>query len=439
MPKPRTNAAAIEYWAAAILDREPAPAIEVNSVIVNNDVVFSYGSHWPMGAIDRDAKGRARRVFLNSDHCSSQGWHHTSTDQWHVNLSANAAVAAAKWPIEVIRRPMGTGWRVSGDGMIECRPKSSDPRPPSDWSCEIPPVFHATDPGPEPVDDGVGCIAGQREEYSYEDSMYIGSDSRTYGIADISDHTQDQGYAYPRTLAYVFNPPLPGDSTYWHHYGENAGRALHARRAANGVITWRKPREWEWQRAERGEEEDKFCPHCVAFMREHSRWSERFHGPRWGRNRGRGWRLYSEMLENFGSIEEWREQRLIAYRRMRAGRKAFAEWESRNRMPVSFLPSEGDSFALRQVPRLDRDGYPLRKDSEAYFRMQRAAERAERRKQREHEARERQRQQVERFARRMKRQREHKRRQKYRFEYIAAELATTLANLHESPTTERES
>ncbi len=427
MPKPRTNADTIERWADSILEREPSPSYEVNSIIVQNDVVFSFGSHWPMGVIERAPSGKVRRVYLNSDHCASMGFANTNGDQWTATAAARAA--CAKVGAEIISRPMGTGWWLSGDGMIQCRPNPSDPRPPSDWSCEIPTVFHATDPGPEPVDDGVGCIVGQREEYSYT--------SRWYAFADPELRCDDQAYVAANPGDYMLRNVTPGAWTYWKVCEDRSGRNLHSEHAHNGVITYREPKTWEtwtycrepktWETGGGHDRatENKICPHCLAFAKLHARWREAYEGPFWGRNRGKGWRLYSEMMERFGSSEEWREQRLVEFRRVREGRKTFAAWRERNYMPVSSLPAQGKG-SLGYVPRLDREGYPLRKDSEAYFRAQRAADRRKRRAEREHEAQVRYERQVERFARGMRNRR------RTTFTQRAANIAAELRQVREA-------
>ncbi len=399
MPKPRTNADTIERWADSILEREPAPSYEVNSIIVSNDVVFSFGRHWPMGVIERGPGGKVRRVYLNSDHCSSMGFANTDGDQWTVTLAAQAA--AAKMGAEIVKRPMGTGWRVSGDGMVECRPNPSDPRPPSDWSCEIPTVFYATNPGPEPVDDGVGCIVGHSEEYTYQTT-----ESHYHGL---SLPARIPLGAHPRGR---MNPGTTYESV--EYVVEHTGR-----------LTWRKPHYWETFGGQSSANEDKVCPHCLTFAKLHARWREQYAGPYRGRNRGKGWRLYSEMMERFGTADEWREQRLVEFRRVREGRKTFAAWRERNYMPVASLPAQG-SGPLNYVPRLDREGYPLRKDSEAYFRMKRAGERNRRRAAREHEARQRYERQVERFARGMRNRR------KPSFVQTAAQIASELRAVNDA-------
>jgi hypothetical protein len=101
-------------------------------------------------------------------------------------------------------------------------------------------------------------------------------------------------------------------------------------------------------------------------------------------------------------------------------------WRARNFIPFSALPTK------RGVPRLDADGFPLRKDSEAYFQRERERARRERQARRDHERRERERRQVERFIK------SYRRRRRPTFEQIAGDVAQTIQTIL-TPTHELES
>ncbi len=413
MPKPRTNDEAIAHWASFIQKREPAPCLDVNSIRLRGDTIMHYGEHWPMAVLDRDKSGRVRRIFLNSNSCASGGWGPgTNSVQYDV---AQAARAKAPSSVKFFDVPMGADGWVSGDGMIACKPNPTDPRPDEFYrSCEIPTVFYARDPGPEPVDDGVGCIAGQREEYSFEESHY--------DYFDPELRTQDQAYA----VGDLLRAPRPGDLTYWEHY-VNCMPALRYIRAENGVMVWGENPWFDYSLPRPANMEYKQCPHCAAFQKLHARWNEAYHGGGYGSGhmRGKGYKLYAEMMETYGTVQEWREARLTEFRRVRKGREDFKAWYERNHMPASLLPRMGDGD-LRYVPRIDlADGHPYKKDSEAFFRQVREAARRARRQEREREARRRYERQVERFARGMRKRRPQT------FTAVAANVARELAEVRQ--------
>lgn len=432
MAKPRTNDDAVQHWADSILATEDVSALDVNSIEIRDGAIFHYGTHWPMGVIERHANGRVKRVFVNSNDCSKQsGWGHP-TNSVNSDVIRAARHVAAKRDIPVISVPMGS--RYVSDDSIRCKPKDSDPEPPANWRCEIPTYFRASDPGEVPVDDEVGCIARTREEFEYSEEGYMHANEE-YAV-------QDQAYTLADPNDYFSRDIIPG--AFIVAYTGSGQRTLRIKRAYMGSIYWGRTDYW-WSdqreqghhRPNRGEtpgEVYKQCPHCAAYRAKLEAWTLRMYGPTYGAKRGKGWKLYSELIERYGSVDEWKSERLIEFRRVRDGRKAHAAWLKRNTMPQDYVPRLG-AGSLRYVPKLDSDGLPFRKDSERYFLLQRKAERAERRREREAAARERHRRQVERFACQMRARRGTSFTQ--RAANIARELAAVNAAL--SPTTELES
>lgn len=408
MAKPRTNADAAEYWAQSICEREPRDYLTVNSIIVERDVVYSFGRHFPMGVIQRRSDGRVKRVVLNSDSYGSRGWANTPGDQWNVKLAARDYAAKARVPVvEQLLSAYRTG------GRIQCRPKPEDPEPEAYPRTEVPPYFHARHPGDEPVHDRTNCIAGRVEAYEYQEDEYLLSNLELY--ADDQTYTM-RGYSTPR----------PGDFLYRKYGASGTGGSIYARRMHTGhIVVGGKQHEYQhFQEHPRPANVTyKQCPCCYAHMTAHHRWHVYMHG---GYELGhggykKGWLRHEALMREHGGEEGWREARRQDLRRVREARKVRAAWEERNFMPFDCVPTK------RGIPVLDADGYPLRKHSEAYFRRQRELERQERQRQRELERLHRERIQVEKFKARVERIRAEKRART--FEGAAHNVAITLANL----------
>lgn len=152
----------------------------------------------------------------------------------------------------------------------------------------------------------------------------------------------------------------------------------------------------------------------VTWSREGYAWHAAMHGRR-------GYATYLKMMERFGAESEWREARREDVRRVREARKAHAEWVTRNTMSWHFVSVM--HYAGVQIPNLDANGYPLRKDEYAYQRWQRAAERQVRQARRSAMKRAAERRQLERFTASIRRRR------RPSFESVAAETAQNLADL----------
>lgn len=177
-----------------------------------------------------------------------------------------------------------------------------DPEP-AHGNRSIPKPFHAPNPGPEPQDDGENCIAGTREDFSYQYESFV----------------------------FTERDRRPGDFGV-HHYG-----ASYARRSANGGIVWGRTRNnmaYEGETIELPNEHYTYkqCPHCIVFAERHAAWTLAMNGSYWGRNAKEGYRAMCENLEEFGSREAWQEAYIQDFRAARAERKEWKAWRERNRV-----------------------------------------------------------------------------------------------------------
>lgn len=370
--KPRTNHDAAEWWAAHILLREQADLSRyVNSIEITRDAIYSFGHHYPMGRIVRDAEGNVRRVVVTSASYPSRGFANTPGDQW-------AVIAAARDALTKLNRERPESKRVEleflplsshglpHDGRIQVLPRPEDPEVPEVYISVIP-TFHASDPGPEPIWTDEGCIAGRREEYSFECDDYMTSNLHLQ--ADDQAYTVD-GYSTPK----------PGDFLYRQSHG-----SIYALRARNGVIVWGRDR-WG-SSSERTSY--KQCPHCESFDAVHDRWRVQARG-QWGMGRFKGYEVYSEMIEAYGSVQGWAEARRANISWVRKQRKLRSEWIERN-----FIPLHAVSYDADGLPKLVDGRYAMRKDEEAYLKAQRERERRDRRAARQMAEREQMRQRIQ--------------------------------------------
>lgn len=391
MAKPRTNAEAASYWADGILAREAQPTLDVNSVLVRGDIVYSFGHHFPMGMIQRNAKGQCVRVLVNCDrYTGPSGFANTSGDQWNVMAEARERVERSPRKIELLRCYLSS-YALDSTNGVRVRPYEGDPEPP--WpSLEIPLYFTATDPGPEPVKDPKGCIVGSRIAASaMERTMISARDLRPNESPAFSEHERSRIEDAPTrarsVLAHIEAIMPRFDSSY-----------VHVTRWVTTVTDYIEGSNTYWARQESGVKTEQ-CPHCKAFDQVHGAWHVRMFGTGYGRGRAQGWSQYQHFIEQFGDEQGWRDARREDYRRVRRGREAHAEWTERNHIPLDYVSSTNG------IPNYDGEGYPLRKDEHAYRRAQRATKRRERALVRAHAAHERERRQIERFARGMRRRR----------------------------------
>jgi hypothetical protein len=346
--KPRTNAETAQYWADSILADVPADPITVNSVIVRSDAIFSFGSHYPMGVIVRNERGRTLRVVLNNDRYPSRGWANTPGDQWEVRMSAEAACAKRK-EIRLQSVPL-THYRWSTDqrGDIQVRPDPNDPEPERYPRTEVERWYECSHPGPEPVCEPHLCVVGKVTV------LY----SRCPYCPEVHPSYAGECYFGLRTTVHTFKRPD--------------------------------------------------CATCKSHDERHEHWrismngGHRYNGSNY--RRVKGYRYWCEMVEKFGSLEAWQSAYRNELRRVREARKLREEWYERNYIPTSALTC--DRIAGVDIPRLDAEGYPLKKDIERYWLGVRERERQATREERERERREAEERRVEAFKARIRRERE---------------------------------
>jgi hypothetical protein len=373
MAKLRSNYDGARYWAESILEDAPRAYESVNSIIVRSDTVYSFGSHYPMGKIFRREDGSVRRVVVTSSYFPVRGWANTPGDQ--DNVHSLAAEFCAKAKIELESKPLSE----HGVPPLRCIPKAGDPEPPAHSYTDIVPFFTAQNPGPEPVRTTEGCVAGTWEEYSYSEREFVFLDHTLTSRVLPGDHPIGLTGHDRRTLkvrrwynGFIFRGA--------HQYGERGW----PRERLDGLEEWR---------AEHPNVKLHYvqCKHCADFDMRHANWRRLYNGDGWGRFGGRGWKLYREMMDTFGSEEAWREARLADYRRVRATRAERKAWEERNFIPYHQVDTDADGIIV-----LDPNGYVLRKNSERIFAAQRRREREAARLQRHREEQERVRRQAQR-------------------------------------------
>jgi hypothetical protein len=56
---------------------------------------------------------------------------------------------------------------------LRLRPELNDIEPDPYPRTEVPVYFEAWNPGPEPVDDGEGCVAGTREPHTFVEELFL--------------------------------------------------------------------------------------------------------------------------------------------------------------------------------------------------------------------------------------------------------------------------
>src|SRR3954471_5754607 len=237
-----------------------------------------------------------------------------------------------------------------GQWYVRLAPDADDPRP-TRVERSIPKPFHATDPGPEPVKDPEGCVAGQRvttehvnevvkifrkdmreddelvEVVSQSESMSIGDlydfvevrrswNSHVY-IGEGAQYYQDEGWSELTGIRY--------SSRFTNDDGESV--------------------------------EYVQCSHCKDFDAVHERWRYQMYGERYSRrfDQPGGYAIYAAMMQQYGTQEAWQQAYKADYHARRAYLKAEREWDQRNRVPFY----EGiivDSNGYAQ-----RDGGPSKK------------------------------------------------------------------------------
>lgn len=241
-----------------------------------------------------------------------------------------------------------------GDWLVPFEHDPNDPPPQISTEREIPKPFHAPDPGPEPVDDGVGCRVGEVETYEVQEDHTI-------------YHWRRPG-AHPLDLGRGF-PVRPDDWNREQGHSEVRLTAMHTDEYIGANLGWGEHQEVR----ERGHEA-KVCAHCAAFAATHATWRRAMHGRGYGSERERhGYADMIELLETYGTREVWQEAYITEFREVRENRKLVKAWAARNRASfhngIEVLPSG-------EVPL---------KHKRAHVKAMRRVEREERQRQRQRE------------------------------------------------------
>lgn len=210
-----------------------------------------------------------------------------------------------------------------GQWYVWMTPDPSDPEP-EYFSRTIPKPYAIDDPGPEPVKDSEGCIAGELIEQEWADYDTI--------------HT-DSDYYRPTPQQYVSKRVMYGDKLYRVKHTAGVERVFYGEKSAAGHdVNWLEfvgHVTWSTHVTVDGKGYDYVqCPHCKAFDVIHAKWNAQYNGSYWPRNHAnQGYRQMVEFLERFGSVEAWHEAYLADFRERKAYLKAQREWNDRNRTP----------------------------------------------------------------------------------------------------------
>lgn len=190
---------------------------------------------------------------------------------------------------------------IEGAKHIALPPRDDDPNPGYPHR-EIPKPFHADDPGPAPEKSSAGCLAGE----------VIDSPSKYEWQSDRLE------------------------------YGEGSYANANAR-------------------VEQGARYEQ-CPHCAEFNRGYEKWRYAMHGQSWRRTDPyRGYETYCEMMDLYGSREEWRDAWREEGREVSAGQREYRRWRVRNYIEYfDGIRIDGDSYVV------DTDG-ALRKAAIAAY------------------------------------------------------------------------
>lgn len=211
-----------------------------------------------------------------------------------------------------------------GDWYVWMKPDPNDPRP--GWQRRsIPRPFEIQDPGPEPVKNPDGCIAGTMTEEPWQDYKtlhewrYMAPDTPSAGHhVSLRFYPDGSGPVKMEHVAGIERIFYGESSSYYNDklWGEHTGKGWNAGQSHNGV-------------------EYKQCPHCRRFDAIHERWNRIENGDWYSPGKGvdqHAHKTMREMLAKYGTFEAWREAYLTDLRAVRANNKALKEWEQRNRV-----------------------------------------------------------------------------------------------------------
>lgn len=96
----------VQFWIEGIYERKSRGNVDPTSIIVRGDTIYSYGTHFPMARLIRDAKGRVRLVLINADTWSGGGWTSTGQHQSMVRSATNHHAGTLGIPVMEIPFPV---------------------------------------------------------------------------------------------------------------------------------------------------------------------------------------------------------------------------------------------------------------------------------------------------------------------------------------------
>lgn len=88
--KVRSGDETVQFWIEGIYERESRGYVDATSIIARGDTIYSYGTHFPMAKIMRDAKGKAVSILVSADTWQGGGWTSTGQHQGMVRSAVNA-------------------------------------------------------------------------------------------------------------------------------------------------------------------------------------------------------------------------------------------------------------------------------------------------------------------------------------------------------------
>ena len=223
----------------------------------------------------------------------------------------------------------GTLFSERGEWFVRMTPDANDPAP-TRVERSIPKPYTSVDPGPEPVKNDEGCVAGQliTTEHVNEVVETWRKDMREgdelVEVVDESSITSDGGYDRVKVKrswnshSYIGEGAQPYQDEGWGNLDDNHNR--HGGTFTNDdgeTVTYVQ------------------CSHCKDFDTVYEGWRFRMYGERWSRrfDAPGGYSVYADMIERFGTEEAWHEAYIEDLRERRAYLQAEREWDQRNRIP----------------------------------------------------------------------------------------------------------
>jgi hypothetical protein len=286
------------------------------------------------------------RLFERTDGTIAVRYH--NTDIIGINEDGTFSLTAGGWhTVTTMQRIREFSpaklYSERGEWFLRAEPNPFDPYPVR-HERTIPKPFEAAHPGPKPVKSDEGCIAGSNTAepyFAYEAVYDWRPDPEPQIYVTLRSYSDMSG---PQRMAYI-----AGIERYF--YGEGARGLDDLWAKFSGQVGKN-----QWNMRQMLEVDGKFieykqCPHCKAFDNLLARWNYAMNGGGWGQDRFLGYAKRMEMIERFGSVEEWQAAYLTDFRARRVYLKAAKEWEIRNRIVFYdgiVVNKDGYAIKLRQ-------------------------------------------------------------------------------------------